>query len=40
MTETNSSFWHNAEFDQLMEDGIATTDEAERQAIMQKQSTL
>ena len=35
-TETNSSFWHNAEFDQLMEDGIATTDEAERQAIYAK----
>ena len=35
-TETNSSFWHNAEFDQLMEDGIATTDEAERQTIYAK----
>ena len=35
-TETNSSFWHNAEFDQLMEDGIATTDDAERQAIYAK----
>ena len=35
-TDTNSSFWHNAEFDQLMKDGIATTDEAERQKIYVK----
>lgn len=35
-TETNSSFWHNAEFDQLLEDGIATTDDAERQEIYAK----
>lgn len=32
-TDSNSSFWHNDEFDQLLEDGIATTDEAERQEI-------
>lgn len=35
-TDTNSSFWHNEEFDQLMEDGIATTDTAERQEIYAK----
>ena len=35
-TDTNSSFWHNAEFDQLLEDGIATTDTAERQEIYAK----
>lgn len=35
-TETNSSFWHNDEFDQLMDDGIATTDDAERQEIYAK----
>ncbi len=35
-TDTNSSFWHNAEFDQLLEDGIATTDSAERQEIYTK----
>lgn len=35
-TDTNSSFWHNAEFDQLLADGIATTDEAERQEIYAK----
>lgn len=35
-TDTNSSFWHNEEFDQLMEDGIATTDSAERQEIYAK----
>ena len=35
-TDTNSSFWHNAEFDQLLEDGIATTDSAERQEIYKK----
>lgn len=35
-TDTNSSFWHNAEFDQLLEDGIATTDDAERQEIYVK----
>lgn len=35
-TDTNSSFWHNEEFDKLLEDGIATTDEAERQEIYKK----
>ncbi len=35
-TDTNSSFWHNAEFEQLLEDGIATTDTAERQEIYAK----
>ena len=35
-TDTNSSFWHNAEFDKLMDEGIATTDEAERQEIYKK----
>ena len=35
-TDSNSSFWHNAEFDQLLEDGIATTDPAERQEIYAK----
>ena len=35
-TDTNSSFWHNAEFDKLMDEGIATTDEAERQEIYAK----
>ena len=35
-TDTNSSFWHNDEFDQLMADGIATTDTAERQEIYAK----
>ena len=35
-TDTSSSFWHNEEFDQLMEDGIATTDTAERQEIYAK----
>ena len=35
-TDTNSSFWHNAEFEQLLEDGIATTDTAERQEIYVK----
>lgn len=35
-TDTNSSFWHNEEFDQLMEAGIATTDTAERQEIYAK----
>lgn len=35
-TDTNSSFWHNAEFDQLLEDGIATTDDAKRQEIYAK----
>lgn len=35
-TDTNSSFWHNEEFEQLMEDGIATTDTAERQEIYAK----
>ena len=35
-TDTNSSFWHNAEFDKLMDEGIATTDETERQEIYKK----
>ncbi len=35
-TDTNSSFWHNEEFDQLLQDGIATTDTAERQEIYAK----
>lgn len=35
-TDTNSSFWHNDEFDQLLEDGISTTDSAERQEIYAK----
>ena len=32
-TDSRSSFWHNAEFEQLLKDGIATTDTEERQAI-------
>lgn len=38
MTETdlNSSFWHNDEFDQLLKDGIATTDPDSRQDIYKK----
>lgn len=35
-TDTNSSFWHNDEFDQLLEAGIATTDTDERQEIYAK----
>lgn len=35
-TDTNSSFWHNDEFDKLLEDGIATTDAEERQEIYAK----
>ena len=35
-TDTNSSFWHNDEFKQLMIDGVQTTDTAERQEIYQK----
>ena len=35
-TDTNSSFWHNAEYEQLMLDGIATTDTAKRQEIYAK----
>ncbi|RFZ76366.1 ABC transporter substrate-binding protein [Lacrimispora amygdalina] len=32
-TELTSSFWHNDEFKKLMEDGVKTADEAERQEI-------
>lgn len=35
-TDSNSSFWHNDEFDQLLADGIATTDTDERQEIYAK----
>lgn len=35
-TDSNSSFWHNEEFDQLLADGIATTDADERQEIYAK----
>lgn len=35
-TDTNSSFWHNAEFDKLLEEGIATTSAEERQEIYKK----
>ena len=35
-TDSRSSFWHNAEFEQLLRDGIATTDTEERQAIYER----
>lgn len=35
-TDSNSSFWHNDEFDRLLAEGIATTDTAERQEIYAK----
>lgn len=35
-TDSNSSFWHNAEFKELTEKGVQTTDEAERQEIYQR----
>lgn len=35
-TDTNSSFWHNDEFKQLMIDGVQTTDVAERQEIYKR----
>lgn len=35
-TDTNSSFWHNDEFDKLLQEGIATSDASRRQDIYAK----
>jgi len=35
-TDGRSSFWHNAEYKQLLEDGVKTIDPAERQKIYQR----
>ena len=35
-TDGRSSFWHNDEYKKLLEDGVKTTDEAERQKIYQR----
>lgn len=35
-TDFSSSFWHNEEFKKLMEDGVKTADQAERQDIYEK----
>lgn len=35
-TDGRSSFWHNDEYKKLLEDGVKTTDEAERQKMYQR----
>jgi len=39
-TDYNSSFYHNDEFKQLLEDGVLTSDKAERQQIYQEAEQL